>query len=222
MTSLGSNPVWNNLSSKSTEVTGNSYSYVDNIVGPSQKGVGTDGTMSQVFTNTGAITDYIKYMISGPALGNQYFVNTGGVCAAPDGSTQPRHNYINNVANGADLVPQSMRSELSFLSDDLNGLIPGMLGDIEGLNPLYLFSSLSADSTPACACYSCPTTGGGSESYFLTPSLSPDFDPNVCQQVDVSQCSGQTGGTESFTNQGCSSTMVPTLLALGALILLQL
>lgn len=225
MASLGSNPIWSSVgdtgatASIYTEIMGPSYSYVDNIPGPSTLGVGTDGTMRQVFTNTGAITTYVKGMVTGPALGNQYFVNTGGVCAAPDGSTQPRYNYINNVANGADLVPQSMRGELSFLSNDLDGLIPGVLGDIEGLNPVHLFSSLSADSTPACACYSCPTSGG-TDSKFMTPSLSPDYDPTLCTQVDASQCMGGTGGIESFTNQK-SMSAIPVVIALIGLVLLR-
>ena len=221
MASLGKNPVWSNLKKGSTDILGPSYSYLDNIPGPSSLGVGTDGTMSQVFTNTGAITDYIKYMISGPALGNQYYVNTGGSCVAPDGSTQSRYNYINNVANGADLVPQSMRSELSFLSSDLNGLLPGVLEDVEGLDPLYLMSSLAADSTPACACYSCPTTSGPS-AQFLTPSLSPDFDANICHQVDVSKCTANAPTKEKFTMQSYNDSMIPVLIASIGLIALQL
>lgn len=222
MASLGKNPVWSSIgagatgTSLSTEIMGPSYSYVDNIPGPSTLGVGTNGTMSQVYTNTDAITTYVKGMVTGPATGNQYFVNTGGVCVAPDGSTQPRHSYINNVANGADLVPESMRGELSFLSNDLDGLIPGVLGDIEGLNPVHLFTSLAAESTPACACYSCPTSGG-TDSKFMTPSLSPDYDPNLCQQVDASQCIG--AGTESFSNR-TSISSTPVLVALLGLILL--
>jgi hypothetical protein len=216
MASIGSNPIWSDLSSAETDVLGPSYSYVDNIPGPSTLGVGTNGTMSQVYTNTDAITTYVKTMVTGPALGNQYFVNTGGSCIAPDGSTQSRHSYINNIADGADLVPESMRSELSFLSNDLNGLIPGVLEDIEGLNPLHLFSSLAADSTPACACYSCPTSGG-TEAKFMTPELSPDYDPNLCQQVDAPQCT--SSGTESFTNPKSVSPVLPILAFLGLILL---
>ena len=45
---------------------GPSYSYADNIQGPAAMGVSSKGTFSQIGTNTGAITNYIKYMISGP------------------------------------------------------------------------------------------------------------------------------------------------------------
>lgn len=205
---LDKNPLWSKAD-KSSDVMGPSYSYADNIQGPSSKGVGSDGSFSQVFTNTGAIIDYVKYMISGPALGNQYFVNTGGVCNAPDGKTQPRYNYINNIANGDDLLPDSMKQDLSGIASDFNGLIPGILEDIEGLNPVHLFSALEADSTPSCECYTCQTSSG-TESHFLTTSLSPDYDPNLCQKVDPSVCKNQ--GRESFTVG--DSTAYPTILAL--------
>jgi hypothetical protein len=218
MASLGDNSIWSSLgdTGASDSVMGPDYSYADHIAGPSSMGVGTDGTMSQLGRNTNGIIEYVKYMISGPALGNQYFVNTGGMCTAPDGSSQPRYNYINNIANGADLLPATMRQELGGLTSDFNGLIPGMLEDIEGLNPVSLFTSLAADSTPSCECYSCPS-GGATESRFLNTSMSPDYDPNLCTAVDVSVCKAQ--GTESFSNR---DDYTPLLFGLFLLFLLLL
>ena len=85
----------------------------------------------------------MKYMISGPALGNQYFVNTGGSCVVSDKSVQPRYNYINNVSSGAGVLPESMKKDLGGIASNFDGLIPGMLEDVEGLNPVHLFSSLA-------------------------------------------------------------------------------
>lgn len=221
MASLGDNSLWSDLengaSTVSTDVMGPAYSYADHIQGPSSLGVGNNGTMSQLGSNTSAIIQYVKYMVSGPALGNQYFINTGGSCVAPDGSTQSRYNYINNISNGADLLPATMKQDLGGIASDFNGLIPGMLEDIEGLNPISLFTSISANSTPPCECYSCPTTSGN-ESKFLTTSLSPDFDSDICKQVDVSQC--KSPGTDHFTNK--SDMAFPTLLAAAGLVLLYL
>jgi hypothetical protein len=196
-----SNPIWDSISaspSNATEsVMGPSYSYAENIQGPSAMGVGSNGTMSQLSTNTGAIFQYMKYMISGPALGNQYFVNTGGSCKASDSSVQPRYNYINNVASGADVLPESMKADLGGIASDFNGLLPGMLEDTENLNPVHLFTSLAADSTPTCECYTCPTSGGD-QSRFLNKDLTADFSGSACVQVDNSKCI-QT--TEGFGNQ---------------------
>jgi hypothetical protein len=217
MADLGSNPLWGNMSSQqdvSNDILGPPYSYADNVPGPTSKGVGTNGSFGQVFTNLGAATDYVKLMITGPALGNAYYINTGGTCTAPDGSTQSRYNFINNLSTGSNLVPQGL-NDLSFLSSDLNGLIPGIVGDIEGLDPLYLFNALTADGNPPCQCYKCNVTTG-SQYHFLTPSLSPDFDTNSCSQVDASLCV-QT--KESFTNSN-SMSVVPTLVAAGTLLFL--
>jgi len=220
MASIGQNSLWADLeggaSTVSQDVMGPSYSYADHIQGPSSMGVGSNGTVAQVATNTGAIINYVKYMISGPAMGNQYFINTGGSCTAPDKSVQSRYNYINNVASGADLLPQTMKDDLGGIASDFNGLIPGILEDVEGLNPVGLFKSLAADSTPSCECYTCPTSTG-TDSKFLNTSLSPDYDPDLCtQETDLSKC---TQSTEGFTAK--DSSILPVILVLGALILIQ-
>lgn len=211
--------IWSDLEkgagSVGEDIMGPAYSYADNIQGPASMGVGSNGTMSQLGRNTDAIMNYVKYMISGPALGNQYFVATGGQCIAPDGSTQDRFNFINNISNGADTLPKAMKQDLGGIASDFNGLIPGMLQDVEGLNPITLFSSLAADSVPPCKCYTCPTTSG-SQSKFLTESLSPDFDPDLCKEVDSSQC---IPTKESFTNMG--SPIWPVCVAMLALLFLQ-
>jgi len=199
----------------STSILGPAYSYTDNIPGPTSLGIGGNGTFSQMYSNINGAIEYVKIMITGdPPLGNAYYVNTGGTCVAPDGSTQSRMNYINNVSTGSNLVPQSM-NELSFVTSDLNGLIPGIAGDVEGLDPIYLFNALTEDGNPQCQCYKCNVTTG-SQYAFLTQDLSPDFDTNSCSQVDVSFCKG---GTEGFTNMGTISP-IPTLLAFGGLLLL--
>lgn len=219
MADLGLNPLWGNISggtnNVSTDILGPAYSYSDNIPGPSSKGVGSNGSFSQIFTNLNAATDYVKIMITGdPPLGNAFYVNTGGTCTAPDGSTQSRYNFINNLSSGSNLVPQGL-NDLSFITSDLNGLIPGIVGDIEGLDPLYLFNALTADGNPPCQCYKCNVTTG-SQYQFLTPSLSPDFDTNSCTQVDASLCKSSK---ESFTNSN-SMSAVPTIVAAVALLFL--
>ena len=43
-----------------------------------------------------------------PPLGNQFFVNTGGTCLAPDGQLRERYNYINNMSSGSAALPAAM------------------------------------------------------------------------------------------------------------------
>lgn len=210
MADLGANSLWsdieNGASNVETDLLGPSYSYADSITGPTSLGVGSNGSFSQLGTNANAIAYYTEALITGnPPLGNQYFVNTGGMCTAPNGSLQPRYNYINNMSTGAGALPAA----ISELGSDFNGLIPGVVDDIEGLNPLHLFSSLVADPSPPCVCMSCPVSGSGNQSKFLTTSLSPDVPASQCTQVDPSQCAS----TESFTNKQEVVSAIPTILA---------
>jgi len=206
MADLSANSIWANLDNSETELVGPSYSYADSITGPSSLGVGSDGSFSQLDSNANAIAYYVDALITGnPPLGNQYFVNTGGVCSAPDGTLQPRYNYINNIASGSAALPAAM----SELGTDFNGLIPGVVDDIEGLNPLHMFSALVADANPPCVCMSCPTSTG-QVSKFVTASLDPDLAGSQCQQVDPSQCSNST---ESFSNQNTLIDKIPLILA---------
>jgi len=218
MANTDENPIWNQIEAAPgnavDSVMGPSYSYAENIKGPASLGVGSRGTISQLTTNTGAIFQYMKYMIAGPALGNQYFVNTGGSCEAPDKSIQARYNYINNVSSGADVLPEAMKRDLGGIASNFDGLIPGMLEDTENLNPIHLFSSLAADSTPACECYTCPTSGGD-QSRFLNKDLTADFNSSKCVQVDISKCI-QT--KEGFTDR--SDSAYPILIAIGVLAIL--
>jgi hypothetical protein len=98
-----------------------------------------------------------------------------------------------------------------------------MIGDIEGLNPVNLFTALTTDSTPTCECYTCETSNGP-ESYFMTPALSPDYDPAYCTKVDPSVCKASAPSKkkkEKFSNY-TDSTMIPTIIAVIGFIGLQL
>lgn len=218
MASTDQNPIWDQVaagpSAVGDSIMGPSYSYAENIKGPAALGVGSRGTISQLSTNTGAIFQYVKYMISGPALGNQYFVNTGGSCTASDKSTQPRYSYINNVSSGAGVLPETMKKDLGSVASNFDGLLPGMLEDVEGLNPVHLFSSLAADSTPACECYTCPTSGG-EESRFMNKDLTPDFVTSACKVDDISKC---IKTKEGFTDM--SGSAYPILIGIGLLAIL--
>lgn len=216
MADLSSNSLWNSVNggTGSQEIMGPSYSYVDNVQSPSSLGIGSDGSISQIARNTDGIVTYMQNLISGPALGNRFFVNTGGSCIATDGSIQSRYNYINNVTDASEALPESMRKDLGGIASDFNGLVPGIIQDVGSLDPTTLFASLSADSTPTCDCYTCPVSSGIG-SAFLTTSLSPDFNPDLCTKQDSSVCKA---GKEGFSD----TTDLPVFLALGILLILHL
>lgn len=212
MANLGANPLWGNMSSgsdTSNDLMGPDYSYADNIQGPGSLGVGSNGSFGQLGTNASAIEYYVKTLITGdPPLGNQFFINTGGTCTAPDGQLRARYNYVNNMSSGSAALPAAM----SEIGSDFNGLIPGVVDDIEGLDPLYIFSAMVADASPQCACYQCNVTSG-SQYQWLTPSLSPDFSTSQCNQVDASYCPPPSA-TESFSNMKENVVpAIPTVIA---------
>lgn len=201
MANLGLNSLWGDVKNKNpaaeTAVVGPSYSYSDNIGDPESLGVGPEGSFNQLGTNLGAVGTYVNTLVGSRKMGDQYMVNTGGTCTAPDGSIQARFNYINNLSKG---------------------LVFGVINDIGGLNPMYLMNSITASASPACSCYECEVTSGSAFNW-LTPDLSPDFDKKKCKVVDSSKCP-RVKITETFAND----TFIPTIIAwvsLGALLLLR-
>jgi hypothetical protein len=191
MADAAKNSLWGDMAAGKdigTELMGPSYSYSDHIPSTGSLGVGSAGTFDQLGTNAAAIGTYVGVMVdSSTPMGDQFFVNTGGTCTAPDGSLQSRWNYVNNQASG---------------------LIEGVVGDVLSLDPLYLFSAITADSSPPCVCYKCNVTSGP-QYRFLSPELSPDFSSETCTQVDSSNCM-----VESFSNRQIKShSAIPVLIA---------
>jgi hypothetical protein len=201
---LNKNKVWDKAKKGQdvqTSLMGPTYSYVDNVPTTSQLGVGDEGSFNQMGKNLGAIGTYVRVLISGnPPLGNRYFVNSGGTCTAPDGSEQPRHNYINNKPT----------------STSMGGLIPGVIYDLGGLNPKYLFNALSSPSAPGCKCFKCDVTSG-SDTHFLTNDLTPDFDGTLCKEVATSLC---IKSKESFENEEKHMLATTIVAAVAAVILM--
>jgi hypothetical protein len=118
------------------------------------------------------------------------------------------------MSSGAADVPASMKE----IGSSFNGLIPGIIGDIEGLNPLHLFTALTSDSSPPCLCYQCDVSSGPNAK-FMTTNLSPDYDEQNCKPVDPSNCLPPT--KESFTNP-TNTTTVATIIAFGLLFFLNM
>ena len=88
-----------------------------------------------------------------------------------------RSTYVNNYLGGDDaagiLVPSFQRA---VEGSGLDGIIPGMGGDLASMNPLKIMNGLVADGVPPCKAYTCPVvdTNGGintSDTQFLTPQL---------------------------------------------------
>ncbi len=183
MSQLSSNSLWGGLTAGASDVadrvTGPSFDYTANIQTPEQQGVGESGDLGQLVTNAGAVGNYVSQLVTGPLLGNTQFVETGGMCKAPGGGVVPRWSYIDNRLGGGDALPESLRNAIG---GDLEGLIPGMFGDIAAMSPLPLMNSLWMDGVPPCDAYSCPVTDAqGNSQGNVTKFLTPELEENVTQ-----------------------------------------
>uniref|UniRef100_A0A6C0HLC1 Uncharacterized protein n=1 Tax=viral metagenome TaxID=1070528 RepID=A0A6C0HLC1_9ZZZZ len=184
ITAAGDDPI-GAASSGADAVLGPSYDYLKDIQSPSKKGVSSAGTMDQVFTNTGAIAGYVNNLILGPKMGNQLFSDTGGKCKAPDGTVVHRWTWINNrmgADDAAAILGPSFQNAVG--GSGVDGIVPGIGGDIAAMNPLKIMNAMVLDGVPPCQAFTCPITdaGGadrGTQTHFMSPSL--ELNMNGCK-----------------------------------------
>ena len=137
------------------EYLGPNYKYYTGIKSPGDMSMNDTGTMTQLGTNVGDIMNYVKLLVegggnaskTGKPLGNKFFLPTGGKCTTTGGKQVVRNVYVNNVPTG----------KIKFISDGLGvdmsmfkGMLPGILEDVEDLNPLPLFGAFMQGSSPPC------------------------------------------------------------------------
>jgi hypothetical protein len=178
ITSTGNDPV-GSANAGLDNVLGPSFDYLKQIKSPAARGVSSEGTMDQVFTNTGAITGYVNDLILGPpgGFGNQMFSDTGGKCKAPDGTVVHRWTWVNNKMGATDaaaILGTSFQDAVG--GNGMDGIVPGIGGDIAAMNPLKIMNAMVLDGIPPCQAFTCPVTDEygvnvGKETHFLSPSL---------------------------------------------------
>jgi hypothetical protein len=185
MAELNGNALWDDIQKgDSTDLTnrilGPSFDYTQGIQSPASLGVGSSGDIGQVFTNASAVTTYTEQLLTGPLLGNATFVETGGMCKAPDGTTVPRWSYVDNRMQGSDILPQSLKDALGGDANEFDGIIPGMFGDLLSLNPVKPIRALMMDGVPPCKQYSCPCTdANGKNPQNLIQYVTPEFESHI-------------------------------------------
>jgi hypothetical protein len=193
ITSAGDNPIKAGNDALDN-VLGPSFDYLKQIQSPAAKGVSSAGRMDQVFTNTGAISGYVNDLIAGPTdgsggFGNQMFSDTGGKCRLPgtidpktkldnkDGEVVNRWTWINNKMGATDAAGVLGTSfQRAVEGNGMNGIVPGIGGDIAAMNPLKIMNAMVLDGIPPCQAFTCPVTyddgkNKGKETRFLSPSL---------------------------------------------------
>lgn len=176
ITQMNDNPVGAVNAGMDTAM-GPSFDYLQSIQSPAAKGVSSDGSFDQVSTNIGAVSSYVNTLIVGPKVGSQFFTDSGGYCKAPGGGIVKRSTYNNNYLGADDaagVLGPSFKNAVA--GSGLDGIIPGMAGDLASMNPLKLMNGLVVDGIPPCKAFTCPVvdTNGGintADTRFLTPQL---------------------------------------------------
>ena len=142
-------------SSLGKDFTGPNYIYSKWIKTPTELGMSDGGSLSNFADNVSGLMNYVTILSEGggPAskangknLGNRYFLNTGANCTDSKGNSVKRSLYIDNVANGDDPILK----EMGIGDESLNGLIPGLLGDVVKMNPAAIFGAFMQGSKFKC------------------------------------------------------------------------
>jgi hypothetical protein len=204
--------VLNDANGVQDKLLGPTYPYYKNIKSPSQIGMSDKGTMQQMAKDIDGLIQYVELLVSGNSkasatggpLGNKFFLQTGGKCAAVDSCSDPnddstcqqvdRYIYINNVPEGN--IP-FISSGMGVNFSDFKGLIPGAMGNLNALNPFAILRAFAAGSTPPCQQITMQTITNdnvkSSETHYVTLADITSMDP----------CSF-TNGKNPVTNKKCS------------------
>jgi hypothetical protein len=143
-------------SSLQDKFLGKPYSYSEQIKNPTELGMSSKGTLKALAKDISGITNYIQLLVTGKSkasktggpLGNKFFLNTGGKCIdTVTKQEKTRHIYINNVPQG-NIPFLSSTAGMNF--KDMRGLIPGVMSNLNALNPVAIMGAFAAGSVPKC------------------------------------------------------------------------
>jgi hypothetical protein len=175
---------------------GPTYPYYKNIKSPSEIGMSDKGTIQQMAKDVDGLIQYVELLVSGNSkasatggpLGNKFFLNTGGKCAAVDSCSDSndistckqvdRHIYIDNVPQGN--IP-FISSGMGVNFSEFKGLIPGAMGNLNALNPFAILRAFLSGATPPCQQITMQTitsdNAKSSETHYVTLADITSIDP---------------------------------------------
>ena len=209
-----------------TALLGPNYQYWKYINTPSEMGMSSEGSMDALGKDVGGLINYVDVLVSGNGsasktggpLGDKFFINTGGTCTdTVSGNTGERYIYINNVPDGS--IPFiTSSSGMSFSS--FEGLIPGVLGDLEALNPFLIMQAFLTGGVPPCQSVTLEVidanNSSSSATHFVTVVDLQNMDPctfqNGVNPITHVKCS------ESFLNMREFGNINQTYLIIIAII----
>ena len=127
------------------------YSYIKAIKAPSEMGMSDAGNLKTLEKDINGLIAYVQLLVDGPSpasrssgpLGSQFFVQTNATCNV-NGVSVPRSIYVDNVPKGGiDAAPGANLPEF-------RGLIPGMMGGLNAIDPERISESIMKSDSPDC------------------------------------------------------------------------
>ena len=153
--------VLGNLDNVEQDLLGPDYKYFKQIKTPSEMGVTSEGGLGHLSDDISGLIAYVQLLVSGGGdasvtgkpLGNKFFLKTGAKCkvVSSDSTNEnvvDRYAYVNNVPDGNIPFISAGLGGVQFTA--FEGLIPGTMSDMAGLNPFALFQAFQMGSTPDC------------------------------------------------------------------------
>ena len=199
------------------KLLGPDYPYYKNIKTPKEIGMSSKGSLTALGNDINGLIQYVELLVSGNSkasatgkpLGNKFFLQTGAKCV--DTTTkeqQDRYIYINNVPIGN--VP-FISSGMGVNFSDFKGMIPGMMGNLNALNPFAIMQAFMSGTTPDCQEITMQTidvnNNKSSETHFVTlvdiNNMDPCLFPDKKNPVTKEKC------REAFTTSDDMSPKLP-------------
>jgi hypothetical protein len=200
--------VLTNAKAAEEKYIGPDYPYYKYIKTPSEIGMSSKGSLTQIGKDIDGLISYVELLVSGNSkasatgqpLGNKFFLKTGGKCSNKvSGQDEDRYIYINNVPSGN--IP-FISSGMGVNFTEFKGLIPGTISNLNAFNPMEMFQAFLSGSKPDCQELTMETidiyNNKSTETHFVTLVDIQNMDScsfqNKKNPVTGSQC------RESFTN----------------------
>ena len=171
-------------------ILGPSYNYASNIKAPRAIGMSDEGSFGALADDIGGLIAYIELLVTGKSkasvtgqpLGNRFFLPTDANCKdISTGKIVKRSLYVNNIPDGT--IPGLSAALGGTGFEDLRGLLPGVLSNLNNIHPLQVLTSFTTGSNPDCQLIRMPTMTAknvpGVESAYVTNndigSMNPEW-----------------------------------------------
>ena len=148
--------VLNNAGNMEKQLLGPTYKYYQQVNTPAEMGMSGDGNLGALSKDIAGIINYVNLLVSGKGrasrtgkpLGNKFFLKVGGQCKDnKSGELVDRYIYVNNIPLGnVPFISAGVGANFS----EFEGLVPGVLSNMNALNPMAIFGAFMEGDNPPC------------------------------------------------------------------------